>query len=64
MEPCSEKGVLTRSDLKLRLKFAQKVCWKLPKDFWTGGVRFNLGRASFTDKIIPFDQTRAPRAMV
>ena len=28
-----KKGVLTKNDLKLRLKFAQKVCWKLPKIF-------------------------------
>ena len=27
-----KKGVLTKNDLKLRLKFAQKVCWKLPKN--------------------------------
>ena len=30
-----KKGLLTKSDLKLRLKFARKVRRKLPKDFWT-----------------------------
>ena len=59
-----KKGVLTKSDLKLRLKFARKVRRKLPKDFWTGGVRFYLDGASFTHKMNPFDQARAPRAMV
>ena len=51
MEPCSEKRVLTKSGLKLRLKFPQKVRQKLPKDIWTGGVGFYLGGASFTHTI-------------
>ena len=59
-----KKGVLIKSNLKLRLKFARKVRWKLPKDFWTGGVGFYLDGASFTHKMNPFDQARAPRAMV
>ena len=40
------KGMLTKNDVKLRLKVAQKVRWKLPKDFETGGVGFYLDRAS------------------
>ena len=56
--------MLTKSDLKLRLKFAQKVRRKLPKDFWTEDVGFYLDRASFTHKMNPSDQARAPRAMV
>ena len=59
-----KKGLLTKSDLKLRLKFARKVRRKLPKDFWTEGVGFYLDGASFTRKMNPFDQARAPRAMV
>ena len=59
-----KKGVLTKSDLKLRLKFARKVRRKLPKNFWTGGVGFYFDRASFTHKMNPFDQARALRAMV
>ena len=59
-----KKGVLTKSGLELRLKFARKVRRKLPKDFWTGGVGFCLDGASFTHKMNPFDQARAPRAMV
>ena len=58
------KLVLTKSDLKLRLKFARKVRWKLPKDFWTGGVGFYLDGASFTRKMNLFDQARSPGAMV
>ena len=40
-----------------------KVRWKLPKDFWTGGVGYYLDGASFTHKMNPFDQARAARAM-
>ena len=59
-----KKGVLTKSDLKLRLKFFRKVRRKLRKDFWTGCVGFYLDGASFTHKMNPFDQARAPRAMM
>ena len=45
-----EKGVSTKSDLKLRLRFARKVRRKLPKDYWTGGVGFYLDGAGFTHK--------------
>ena len=57
------KGVLTKNDLKLRLKFPRKVRRKLPANFWEEGVGFYLDGASFTHKMNPFDQTRAPRAM-
>ena len=57
------KGILTKNDLKLRLKFARKVRRKLPANFWEEGVVFYLDGASFTHKMNPFDQARAPRAM-
>ena len=53
-----------QNDLKLRLKFAGKVCGKLPKDFWSGGVGFYLVGASFTHIMNPFDQVRSPVAIV
>ena len=59
-----KKGVLTKSDLKLRLKFAWEFRWKLPKKFRISGVGFDLDRASFTHKMNHFDKVRAPRAMV
>ena len=58
-----KKGVLTKSDLKLRLKFAWEFRWKLPKKFRISGVGFDLDRASFTHKMNHFDKVRAPRAM-
>ena len=53
-----------KKNLMLRLKFARKVRRKLPKGFLTGSVGFYLNGASFTHKMNPFDQARAPRAMV
>ena len=57
------KGILTKNDLELRFKFAWKVCRKLPANFCEEGVGFYLDGASFTHKMNPFDQARAPRAM-
>ena len=57
------KGILFKNDLKLRLRFARKVCRKLSANFWEESVVFYLDGASFTHKMNPFDQARAPRAM-
>ena len=57
------KGILTKSDLKLRLTFARKVRCKLSANFWEESVGFYLDGASFMHKINPFDQARAPRAI-
>ena len=57
------KGILTKNDLKLRLKFARKVRRKLSANYWEEGVGFYLDGANFTHKINPFGQARAPRAM-
>ena len=53
------KGILTKNDLKLRLKFAKKVRRRLSANFWEEGVGFYLDGASFTHKVNPFDQARA-----
>ena len=58
-----KKGVLTKSDLKLRLKFAWNFVESC-QDFWFGGVGFYLDEASFTHKMSPFDHARAPRPIV
>lgn len=50
------------NDLKLRLKFAWKVRRKPSANFWEEGI-FYLDGASFTHKVNPFDQARAPWAM-
>ena len=57
------KGILTKNDQKLRLKFARKVRCKLSANFWEEGAGFYLDGASFTYKINPFDQARVPRAL-
>ena len=63
MDSCSEERNPDQKSAKLRLKFAQKDRRKLSADFWEEGVGFYLDGASFTHKINPFDQARAPRAM-
>ena len=63
MGSCSEERNPDQNDLKLRLSFARKVRRKLPANFWEEGVGFYLDEASFTHKMNPFDQARAPRAM-
>ena len=57
------KGILTKNDMKLRLKFARKVLCKLFANFWKEGVGFYLDGTNFTHKITPFEQARAPRAI-
>ena len=57
------KGLLTRNDLKIRLAFARKVKRKLIPEFWKCGISFYLDGVSFTHKLNPSDQARAPRTM-
>ena len=64
MDSYSEKKGADQSDLKLRLRFAQKVRRKLSKGIWTGGLGFYFHGACFTHKMNSFDKARAPRAMV
>ena len=56
------KGILTKNDLKLRLKFAQKNRCKLSANFWEEGVGFCLDGASFTHKMNASDQAKATMA--
>ena len=57
------KRILTKNDMKLRLRFARKVRCKLSANFWKEGLGFYWDGTNFTDKITPFEQARAPRAM-
>ena len=58
------KGILTKNDLKLRLKFASTVQQKLPNNFWTEEIGLYLDKANFKHTTDPFDQARALEAMV
>ena len=49
------KEILTKTDLKLSLKFAQKIFCKLFASSWEDDVECYLGVASFTHKRNPFD---------
>ena len=61
--PVQRKGILTKNDLKLRLKSARKLFHKRSANFQEEGVEFYLDGASFTHKTDAFDQVRAPIAM-
>ena len=58
-----KKGVLSRKDLEIRLKFAKKVRKRLNPSVWTKGVSFYLDGVGFTHKYNPHDQSLAPRTM-
>ena len=58
-----KKGVLKRSDLKLRCAFAKKVKLLLDPKIWTEGIAFYLGGTGFTHKYSPLDQARSPPTM-
>ena len=55
--------ILTKNDMKLRLRFARKVRCKLSANFWKEGAGFYLDGTNFTHKTTPFEQARAPRVM-
>ena len=45
------KGLMSRKDIKIRLRYARKVKRLLPNDFWTNGISFYiLDGTSFTHK--------------
>ena len=55
------KGILTKNELNLMFKFARKICHKLSANFWEEGA--SLDGATFTHKMNPLGQARAPRSM-
>lgn len=61
----AKKGVLSKADLKKRLKFARTVKKKFSDGrIWTEGIGFYVDGASFTHKYHPLDQAQAPGTMV
>ena len=58
------KGLMSRKDIKIRLRYARKVKRLLPNDFWTNGISFYLDGTSFTHKRNPCDQAKSRRSMV
>ena len=58
-----KKGILSKKDTEIRLKFAHTVLRRLTPDIWTQGIGFYLDGVGFTHKYNPFDQAQAPRTM-
>ena len=58
-----KKGLLTRNDLKLRLKFGCKMKrLNLGNKFWTAGITFYLDATGFVHKQNPMDKACTPKA--
>ena len=57
---CRRKGVLSKEDLTLRVKFAKK-CKRLPSTFWKEGISFYLDGVSFVHKTNPSQHARTTR---
>ena len=55
------KGLLSRNDLKRRLRFARGIIKNYPEDVW---ICFYLDASSFVHKTNPADQARAPATRV
>ena len=58
------KGLMSRKDTKIHLRYARKVERLLPNDFWTNGISFYLNGTSFMHKCNPYDQAKSRRSMV
>ena len=57
---CRKKGILVKSDLEKRLKFARR-CKRLPQTFWREGIAFYLDGVSFVHKTNPSQHARTTR---
>jgi len=58
-----KKGLLTKKDLQLRLRFARRIKRLLPQNFWQDGIGFYLDGAGFQHKYDPRDEARSTRTM-
>ena len=57
---CRKKGLLLKSDLSARLKFARK-CKRLPSTFWSDGISFYLDGTGWVHKTNPCTHARTNR---
>ena len=58
------KGLLTESDLKLRMKFAKDITKYYDDGLWSSGICFYLDAKHFIHKTNPMDQAKAPKRLV
>ena len=57
-------GLLTESDLKLRMKFAKDIKKYYDDGLWSSGICFYLDAKHFIHKTNPMDQAKAPKDLV
>ena len=58
------KGLLTESDLKLRMKFAKDITKYYDDGLWSSGICFYLDAKHFIHKTNPMDLAKAPKSLV
>lgn len=57
-----KKGLMSKEDLKKRVKFARDMIKNHSPDLWTKEISFYLDATSFVHKTNPADQARAPKS--
>ena len=58
------KGLLTESDLKLRMKYAKYITKYNDDGLWSSGICFYLDAKHVIHKTNPMDQAKAPKRLV
>ena len=58
------KGLLTESDLKLRMKFAKDIKKYYDDGLWSSEICFYLDAKHFIHKANPIDEAKAPKSLV
>ena len=59
-----KKGLMSKADMRKRVKFARTMLKEYPKNVWENGISFYLDGTSFVHKTNPSDQARAPKGRV
>ena len=59
-----KKGVLSKTDIRKRYKFAKKMRKEFGCDVWTKKVAFYLDGVSFAHKTNPADEAKAPKGRI
>ncbi len=59
-----KKGLMSKKDMRKRVKFARHMMKNYPIDVWTNDIAFYLDAVGFVHKINPADQARAPSGRI
>ena len=59
-----KKGLMSKADMRKRVKFARTMLKEYPENVWKNGISFYLDGTSFVHKTNPSDQARASKGRV